>query len=141
MKIAILSDIHGNLQALEAVLADIDAQQVDTVFCLGDLVGYGASPNEVIGRIRAKGFPTIMGNYDDGVGFDAHEVERPGRQGGLGLLGIRERVSQLGGTVRIDSTIGSGTRLAVSIPAAAHRAAAPAVDDPPALQLSEVHHG
>ena len=73
MRIAIFSDIHGNLQALDAVLADIDDQQVDSVFCLGDLVGYGASPNEVIGRIRAKGFPTIMGNYDDGVGFDRDE--------------------------------------------------------------------
>jgi putative phosphoesterase len=73
MRIAIFSDIHGNIQALDAVLADIDAQQVDTVFCLGDLVGYGASPNEVIGRIRARGFPTIMGNYDDGVGFDRDE--------------------------------------------------------------------
>jgi putative phosphoesterase len=70
MKIAIFSDIHGNLQALDAVLADIDAQQVDAVFCLGDLVGYGASPNEVIQRMRARGFPTIMGNYDDGVGFE-----------------------------------------------------------------------
>ena len=73
MKIAIISDIHGNLQALDAVLADIDAQQVDAVFCLGDLVGYGASPNEAIERIRARGFPTVMGNSDDGVGFDRDE--------------------------------------------------------------------
>jgi putative phosphoesterase len=73
MKIAIISDIHGNLQALDAALADINAQQVDAVFCLGDLVGYGASPNEAIERIRARGFPTIMGNYDDGVGFDRDE--------------------------------------------------------------------
>lgn len=70
MKIAIISDIHGNLQALDAVLADIDDQQVDTVYCLGDLVGYGAAPNEVIQKIRARGLPTIMGNYDDGVGFE-----------------------------------------------------------------------
>jgi putative phosphoesterase len=73
MRIAIFSDIHGNLQALEAVLADIDAQEADAVYCLGDLVGYGASPNEVIQRIRARGFPTIMGNYDDGVGFERDE--------------------------------------------------------------------
>jgi putative phosphoesterase len=70
MKIAIISDIHGNLQALDAVLADIDDQQVDTVYCPGDLVGYGAAPNEVIQKIRARGLPTIMGNYDDGVGFE-----------------------------------------------------------------------
>ena len=73
MRIAIISDIHGNLQALDAVLADIEAQTPDAVYCLGDLVGYGANPNEVTDRIRGDGFPTIMGNYDDGVGFDRDE--------------------------------------------------------------------
>ena len=48
-------------------------QHPDAVYCLGDLVGYGASPNEVTERIRAEGIPTIMGNYDDGVGFDRDE--------------------------------------------------------------------
>src|SRR5204862_7659253 len=70
MRIAIFSDIHGNLQALEGALTDIAAQKPDAVYCLGDLVGYGANPNEVTGRIRREGIPTIMGNYDDGVGFD-----------------------------------------------------------------------
>lgn len=70
MRIALYSDIHGNLPALEAVLTEIAAQTPDAVYCLGDLVGYGASPNEVTARIRADGTPTIMGNYDDGVGYD-----------------------------------------------------------------------
>ncbi len=70
MKIVIFSDIHGNLHALQAVLADIDRQQPDEIYCLGDLVGYGAHPNEVIDLIRTRQIPTIMGNYDDGVGFD-----------------------------------------------------------------------
>lgn len=73
MRIAIYSDIHGNLQALEAVLADIASQEPDAVYCLGDLVGYGANPNEVTERIRREGVPTIMGNYDDGVGFERDE--------------------------------------------------------------------
>ena len=73
MRIAIFSDIHGNLQALESVLADIAAQKPATVYCLGDLVGYGANPNEVAERVRRDGTPTIMGNYDDGVGFDRDE--------------------------------------------------------------------
>ena len=73
MRIAILSDIHGNLPALEAVLVDVAKQHPDAVYCLGDLVGYGASPNEVTDRIRIEGMPTIMGNYDDGVGFDRDE--------------------------------------------------------------------
>jgi putative phosphoesterase len=70
MKLAVLSDIHANLHALEAVWADLEAQRPDFVFCLGDLVGYGAQPNEVVDFIRAKAVPTVMGNYDEGVGFD-----------------------------------------------------------------------
>ena len=73
MRIALLSDVHGNRHALEAVLADIDRQRPDRVYCLGDLVGYGAHPNEVIDLIRARGIPTVLGNYDDGVGFDRDE--------------------------------------------------------------------
>ncbi|HKW02093.1 MAG TPA: metallophosphoesterase family protein [Vicinamibacterales bacterium] len=70
MRIAIVSDIHGNLPALEAVLSDVRLRRPDRTYCLGDLVGYGASPNEVIDQIRHEQIPTIMGNYDDGVGFD-----------------------------------------------------------------------
>lgn len=70
MIIALLSDIHANLQALEAVWADVEAQNPDAVYCLGDLVGYGAFPNEVVAFIRERGIPTVMGNYDEGVGFD-----------------------------------------------------------------------
>ena len=73
MRIAVFSDIHGNLQALHAVLDDLAAQKPDAVYCLGDLVGYGANPNEVTDRIRTEGFPSVMGNYDDGVGFDRDE--------------------------------------------------------------------
>ena len=73
MRIALLSDIHGNLPALEAVLSDIQRQRVEATYCLGDLVGYAPFPNEVIDRIRRERFPTIMGNYDDGVGFDRDE--------------------------------------------------------------------
>jgi putative phosphoesterase len=69
-RIAIFSDLHGNNAATDAVLAAIDAETPDAVYTLGDLVGYGAKPNETIGLIRERGIPTIMGNYDDGVGFD-----------------------------------------------------------------------
>ncbi len=68
--LAILSDLHGNSAATAAVLAEIDAHAPDEVICLGDLVGYGARPNETIDLICQRGIPTIMGNYDNGVGFD-----------------------------------------------------------------------
>ena len=70
MKSAIFSDVHANIQSLEAVWDDIQKQNPDAVYCLGDLVGYGANPNEVIEFIRDKDIPTIMGNYDNGVGLE-----------------------------------------------------------------------
>ena len=73
MKIAVLSDIHANIHALQAVWDDLENQNPEMVFCLGDLVGYGAFPNEVVDFIRTREIPTIMGNYDEGVGFDLHD--------------------------------------------------------------------
>ena len=67
-RIALFSDVHGNLPALDAVLADIATAGLDDVYCLGDLVGYGPDPSGVIARIRDAGIPTIRGNYDDGIG-------------------------------------------------------------------------
>lgn len=68
VKIAVMADIHGNLQALRAVLADVEQRRADGVFCAGDLVGYGPQPGEVIDLLRGKGIPTVMGNYDDAIG-------------------------------------------------------------------------
>jgi putative phosphoesterase len=73
MRIAVFSDVHSNLPALEAVLADIDATGVDARYAVGDLVGYAPWPNEVLDRLRAEGFPIVMGNYDDGTAFDRDE--------------------------------------------------------------------
>lgn len=68
MKIALFSDIHANLPALESFFKDLDARKPDAIYCLGDLVGYNIWPNEVIGEIRRRGIPTIAGNYDFGIG-------------------------------------------------------------------------
>jgi putative phosphoesterase len=68
--IALISDVHGNLPALQAVLEDIRAREVEAVYCLGDLVGYGPDPNGVIDLIRSEDVPTVMGNYDEGVGWE-----------------------------------------------------------------------
>ena len=67
--IALMADIHGNLEALDAVLGDILENPCAQIFCAGDLVGYGPRPNEVIERVRDAGIQTVMGNYDEAVGF------------------------------------------------------------------------
>jgi predicted phosphodiesterase len=67
-RIALFSDIHGNLAALDAVLADMAVAGVEECYCLGDLVGYGPDPAGVIARMCGVGIPTIRGNYDDGIG-------------------------------------------------------------------------
>jgi predicted phosphodiesterase len=68
MRIALFSDIHANLPALEACLASVENNKVDAAYCLGDLVGYNIWPNEVINEIRRRKIPTIAGNYDFGIG-------------------------------------------------------------------------
>jgi len=73
MKIALFSDIHANLPALEAFFADVETRKPDTTYCLGDLVGYNIWPNEVIDEIRKRGIPTITGNYDFGIGRHSND--------------------------------------------------------------------
>lgn len=68
--LAIFSDVHGNSLALEAVLRDVDARGITRIYCLGDLVGYGADPNGVIDLIRTRGVESILGNYDEGVAWE-----------------------------------------------------------------------
>ncbi|HMO61364.1 MAG TPA: metallophosphoesterase family protein [Ferruginibacter sp.] len=64
MTIALLSDIHANLPALEAAFESMDAHAPDAVYCLGDLIGYHIWPNEVVQLIRRRGIATIAGNHD-----------------------------------------------------------------------------
>ncbi len=64
MRVAILSDVHGNLEALETVLAHADAAKPDAMVCLGDFVGYGAAPNECIARLRPRIEVAVAGNHD-----------------------------------------------------------------------------
>jgi len=64
MRLAIVSDIHANIEALEAVVDDITAQKVDETACLGDLVGYGASPNECVALVKQHCPISLLGNHD-----------------------------------------------------------------------------
>lgn len=69
MKRALISDIHSNIESLEAVLADIRDQGINEIYCLGDLVGYGPNPREVIDEIM-KCPVCLLGNHDQGALFD-----------------------------------------------------------------------
>ncbi len=64
MRVAVISDIHANLHALEAVLEDIDRETPDAIWCLGDLVGYGPRPNECCARVRERADVCLVGNHD-----------------------------------------------------------------------------
>lgn len=70
MKRAIISDIHGNLEALQAVLEDIDREQVDGIVCLGDIVGYGPDPCTCARLVQERCGMVILGNHDQGALFD-----------------------------------------------------------------------
>jgi len=67
MRLAVISDIHGNMDAFVRVLADADLSRVDEMVCLGDIIGYGPEPNEAISLICERNIPTVMGNHELGV--------------------------------------------------------------------------
>jgi putative phosphoesterase len=90
-RVAVITDIHANLPALEAALSRIQADGVDLTYCGGDLVGYGPQPNEVCGLIEARGIPTIYGNYDWAIARDEEDcgcayVDRHDRE--IGQLSV-----------------------------------------------------
>jgi predicted phosphodiesterase len=73
---AIISDIHSNLEALEAVVADIDAQGIEQVYCLGDVIGYGPNPRECIDLVMKRCQLVLLGNHDQGALFDPDGFNR-----------------------------------------------------------------
>jgi len=73
MRIALISDLHSNREALDAVFADIDAQRVDAVLCLGDVVGYGPEPEYCVDLVRERCQLCLMGNHDEALFRDASD--------------------------------------------------------------------
>ena len=67
MRLAVISDIHGNWDAFQAVLNDMDTAVIDAVVCLGDNIGYGPEPNEVIDALRQRKIPSVLGNHEMAV--------------------------------------------------------------------------
>jgi len=72
MKLAVISDIHGNLEALKEVLGDIDRSSIEEIICLGDNVGYGPEPEAVVRLLRDRGIPSVMGNHEWGLLDEKH---------------------------------------------------------------------
>ncbi|MBO7742216.1 MAG: metallophosphoesterase family protein [Victivallales bacterium] len=64
-RIAFISDIHSNYEALTAILSRLDREGYDMLLCLGDIVGYGASPNECVSLVREREIPCVLGNHDE----------------------------------------------------------------------------
>ena len=73
MKIAIISDLHSNREALQAVFADIETRGVDDLVCLGDVVGYGPEPEFCVDLVRKNARWCLMGNHDDALFRDASD--------------------------------------------------------------------
>ncbi len=82
--VAVITDIHGNLPALQAALARIEELGIERVFCGGDLVGYGPHPNEVCALIKRREIPTIHGNYD-------YAIARNLKDCGCAYVTVRDR--------------------------------------------------
>jgi predicted phosphodiesterase len=92
--IAIISDIHSNLAAFEAVIEDIRSRHVDRVLCLGDVVGYGPQPRECVALDRKLGV-TIMGNHDEAI-LHSHKTEQFNLRAEMAIEWTREQLSTQG---------------------------------------------
>lgn len=78
--IALISDIHANIEALTVVMEDINKQNVDTIFCLGDVIGYGPNPRECIEIVRNCSEFTLCGNHEEAVLFSAQDFNVKARR-------------------------------------------------------------
>lgn len=92
MRIALFGDIHANLEALEAVLADAEKQRCDSYVCLGDLVGYNADPARCLERVREMGCPVVKGNHDEDAS-GTHSLEQMNPIAASALMWTRRALS------------------------------------------------
>jgi diadenosine tetraphosphatase ApaH/serine/threonine PP2A family protein phosphatase len=92
MRVAVISDVHGNWHALEAVLAAIDEERPDELWCLGDVVGYGPRPNECCAAVRARADLCLVGNHDLAA-LGRIDVDEFSHDAALSARWTRERLS------------------------------------------------
>lgn len=93
MRIALFADIHANLEALEAVLADAQEQGCTDYVCLGDVVGYNANPAECLERVREMGCPVVKGNHDEDAGGE-HSLDSMNPVAAEALLWTRKQLNE-----------------------------------------------
>ena len=93
MRVAAISDVHANLPALEAVLAAIDAAEVDEIWCLGDVIGYGADPDDCASLVRERCALCLVGNHDLAV-LGALDVEAFSEAAAAAVTWTREQVDE-----------------------------------------------
>lgn len=92
MRLAVFSDVHSNLEALDAVLADMADQRVDQKICLGDVVGYNANPVECLERVRELHCPVLRGNHDQECSSDC-SLENYSELARIGIEHCRKKLS------------------------------------------------
>ena len=116
MRIGLISDIHGNLFALEAVLAELDREKLDDLICLGDVAALGPEPGAVLARLQALGCPVVMGNTDAWLlsppDLDAQtNSTRPSSAGCIAQLTDAERAYIRAFPPTIERSLGAGRTL------------------------------
>lgn len=92
MRIGLISDIHANLEALESVLKDLETQQVETIYCLGDVVGYGCDPIACLDLVKANCQLTLMGNHE-WVALGRLSIDQLNDSAGVSILWTREQLT------------------------------------------------
>jgi diadenosine tetraphosphatase ApaH/serine/threonine PP2A family protein phosphatase len=93
LRVAVISDVHSNRQALDSVLAAVDEAAVDEVWCLGDLVGYGADPDDCVALVRERSNVTLVGNHDLAV-LGAIDISSFSETAAAAVAWTRERASE-----------------------------------------------
>ena len=108
MRVAALSDVHGNIEALDAVLRDLERRDVNEIYCLGDSVGYGPNPNECLALLSERSSVLLAGNHDQAA-IGLLDIEYFNEEARRALLWTREALNERGrkilGTLQVEKAV------------------------------------